>query len=187
MIEEYFAEMKDDFTTAISAFQTTLNTVRTGRASPVLLESVQIEVSSYNAKMGIKQLASITAPEARLLIVNPWDKTTLIDIERGIRSAGLGLNPNSDGVIIRVPIPPLTGERRKELIRKVRQLSEDARIRARKIRRDYIDLVKEAETEKEISEDASKGYQTDVQDATNECVQVLEQMCKDKETELMEV
>lgn len=187
MIEEYFAEMNDDFTSCVSAFQNNLNTVRTGRASPVLLESVQIEVSSYNAKMGIKQLASITAPEARLLVVNPWDKTTLNDIERGIRSAGLGLNPNSDGVIIRVPIPPLTGERRKELIRKVRQLTEEARIRARKIRRDYIDLVKESETDKEISEDASKGYQKDVQSATDDCIKVLDKMCKDKETELMEV
>ena len=187
MIEEYFAEMKDDFEKCAEAFQSNLNTVRTGRASPVLLESVQVEVSSYNAKMGIKQLASITAPEARLLVVNPWDKTTLTDIERGIRSAGLGLNPNSDGNIIRVPIPPLTGERRKELIRKVRQLAEESRIRARKIRRDYIDLIKESETEKEISEDESKGYQKEVQTATDVCVKILDQMCKDKEAELMEV
>ena len=109
------------------------------------------------------------------------------DIERGIMSAGLGLNPNNDGNIIRVPIPPLTGERRQELTRKVRQLSEDAKVRARQVRKDYNDLVKEAENEKEISEDDSRGYLQDVQDATNECVKQLDVLCKAKEKELMEV
>ena len=187
MIEEYFNEMADDFRKCIEAFERNLTTVRTGRASPVLLENVQVEVSSYNAKMPLKQLASITAPDARMLVVNPWDKATMSDIERGIMSAGLGLNPNNDGNIIRVPIPPLTGERRQELIRKVRQMAEDSRIRARQVRKDYNDLVKESENEKEISEDDARKYQQDVQDATNVCVQKIDQICKAKEAELMEV
>jgi ribosome recycling factor len=187
MIEEYFQEMAEDFIKCIESFERNLTTIRTGRASPVLLENVQVDVSSYNAKMPLKQLASITAPDARMLVVNPWDKSTMTDIERGIMSAGLGLNPNNDGNIIRVPIPPLTGERRQELTRKVRHMAEDAKVRARQVRKDYNDLVKEAENDKEISEDDSRGYMQEVQDATNECVIKLEELCKVKEKELMEV
>jgi len=187
MIEEYFQEMAEDFSKCIEAFERNLTTIRTGRASPVLLENVQVDVATYNAKMPLKQLATITAPDARMLVVNPWDKSTMSDIERGIMSAGLGLNPNNDGNIIRVPIPPLTGERRQELTRKVRQMVEDARIRARQVRKDYNDLVKEAEAEKEISEDESRKYMQDVQEATNECIKKLDDICKTKEKELMEV
>ena len=187
MIEEYFQEMADDFIKCLEVFERNLTTVRTGRASPVLLENVQIEVSSYSAKMPLNQLATITAPDARMLVVNPWDKGTMTDIERGIMSAGLGLNPNSDGVIIRVPIPPLTGERRQELIKKVKHMAEDARVRARQVRKDYNDLVKESEQDKEISEDDSRGYQEDIQNATNTCVKDIDEICKAKESELSEV
>lgn len=186
-MEEYLAEMSDDFKKCVEGYETSLTTVRTGRASPVLLEGVQVHISTYNASMPIKQVASITAPEARMLIVNPWDKSTLTDIERGIRSAGLGLNPNNDGNLIRVPIPPLTGERRQELIRKVRQMAEDARIRARAVRRDYNSLIKEAEGEKEISEDQARDYQKQVQDVTNDCIKHIDEVCRVKESELMEV
>ena len=186
-MEEYLDEMSDDFSKCVSGFENSLTSVRTGRASPLLLEGVQVHISTYSANMPIKQVASITAPDARMLVVNPWDKTTLTDIERGIRSAGLGLNPNNDGNLIRVPIPPLTGERRQELIRKVRQMAEDARIRARGVRREYNSLIKEAEGEKEISEDDSRGYQSRVQDETNACIKKIDAVCKDKESELMEV
>ena len=186
-MEEYLQEMQEDFKKCIAAYQKGLGTVRTGRASPVLLESVQVLVSSYNATMGLNQLASVTVSDARTLVVNPWDKTTLNDIDRAIRASGLGLNPNSDGAIIRVHIPPLTGERRQELIRKVRQMAEDARIRARAIRKEYNDIVKDAENEKEISEDQSHSYQKTIQDDTNTCVKDIDQICKDKEAELLEV
>ena len=186
-MEEYLAEMADDFKKCVEGYEGALTSVRTGRASPVLLEGVQVHISTYNASMPIKQVASITAPEARMLVVNPWDKSTMTDIERGIRSAGLGLNPNNDGNIIRVPIPALTGERRQELIRKVRQLAEDARIRARAVRRDYNSLIKDAENDKEISEDQSRDYQSQVQDQTNACIKQIDEVCKAKEAELMEV
>ena len=186
-MEEYLEEMADDFAKCVSAFENQLTSVRTGRASPVLLEGVQVHISTYGTNMPIKQVASITAPDARMLVVNPWDKTTMSDIERGIRSAGLGLNPSNDGNIIRVPIPPLTGERRQELTRKVRQMAEDARIRARGVRRDYNNLIKEAENDKEISEDDSRGYQKQVQDDTNACIAKIDDICKVKEAELMEV
>lgn len=186
-MEEYLSAMHEDFQKCTGAYQNSLASVRTGKASPLLLEGVQVMITSYNTKMGIKQLASITAPDARTLIVNPWDKSTLGDIEKGIRAAGLGLNPNSDGAMIYVPIPPLTGERRQELIKKVRQMAEDARVRARGIRRDYNDVAKELEDAKEISEDQSRDYQKVIQDATNACIQQIDQITKDKEAELMEV
>lgn len=187
MLDEYLEEMQPEFSSCVESFERNLSTVRTGRASPVLLENVQVDVSTYGSRMPIKQLASITAPDARMLVVNPWDKGTLKDIERGIMAGGLGLNPNSDGNIIRVPIPPLTGERRQELKRKVRSLAEDARIRARRVRKDYNDIIKESENDKEISEDDSRGYQSRVQDATNSCISQIDQLCLAKEQELDEV
>ena len=187
MVEEYLAAMEEDFSKAVQSFKINLNSVRTGRASPQLLEGVSVDVTSYGAKMPLKQLATVTAPDARLLVVNPWDKGTLQDVERAIRAGGLGLNPNNDGQIIRVPIPPLTGERRKDLVKKVRQLTEDARVRARKIRREYNELFKELETEKEISEDECRRHLGNVQKATDDCITTLESIAKEKEKEVMEV
>jgi ribosome recycling factor len=187
MVEEYLTAMMDDFSKVIDAFKGALNTVRTGRASPQLIDGLMIDVASYGAKMPLNQIASISAPDARLLVVNPWDKATMNDIEKGIRSAALGLNPSNDGQIIRVPIPPLTGERRKGLVKMVRQLTEDARIRARQVRRDYNDIFKEMESEKDISEDESRKLTKQVQDSTNDCIELLESISKDKEKEVQEV
>ncbi len=186
-MNEYLEGIKDDFEAAISAFKGNLNTVRTGRATPQLIENVQVDVTSYGAKMGLKEIASINAPDARLLVVNPWDKTTINDIERSIRAAGLGLNPNNDGQVVRVPIPPLTGERRAELVRRVRLLAEDSRVRARKIRKEYNDLVKELEVEKEISEDESRSMSKIVQTATDGCITSIDTIASAKESEVMEV
>ena len=187
MLDEYYGSMNEDFEKAIESYKITLNSIRTGRASPQLIEGVSVNVSSYGAKMPLKQLATINAPDARLLVVNPWDKGTLNDIEKSIRSAGLGLNPSNDGQIIRVPIPPLTGERRKELARKVRQVTEDSRVRVRLIRREYNDLVKELESEKEISEDESRRAIGNIQSKTDETIKQLEAISKEKEKEVMEV
>ena len=137
--------------------------------------------------MPLRQLATITAPDARLLMVNPWDKGTMSDIERAIRTADLGLNPNNDGQVIRVPIPPLTMDRRQDLVRKVRKLTEDYRIRARATRKDYNDIFKDLESEKEISEDESRRLQGLVQDSTNKCISALDSASKTKEQEVLEV
>ena len=186
-MSEYLDGIDDDFESGIQAFRNNLNTVRAGRASPQLIEGVQVDVTAYGAKMGLKEIASINAPDARLLVVNPWDKTTINDIERAIRSAGLGLNPNNDGQVVRVPIPPLTGERRADLVRRVRQLAEEARIRARKVRRDYNDLIKELENEKEISEDESRTLGKSIQTKTDKCISLVDKIAAEKEEEVMAV
>lgn len=186
-MEEYLESLEDDFVKIKNAFSMALQTVRTGRASPQLIEGVSVMVASYGSKMPLRQLATITAPDARLLTVSPWDKGTMGDIERAIRTADLGLNPNNDGQVIRVPIPPLTTERRQALVRKVRKITEDYRIRARATRKEYNDIFKELESEKEISEDESRRMQTKVQESTNKCIAGLESAAKKKEQEVLEV
>ena len=119
MSEEYLDGMQDEFNAVIAHFERGLVSIRTGRASPQMLENVKVHVASYGAQMPLNQLASISAPDARLLVLNPWDKSTISDIEKGIVAAGLGLNPSSDGQIVRVPIPALTADRRQDLIKKV--------------------------------------------------------------------
>ena len=180
MSDEYLESMADDFSSVVTRYERNLVSVRTGRASPQMLENVSVTVASYGASMPINQLASISAPDARLLVLNPWDKSTISDIEKGILSAGMGLNPQNDGQIIRVPIPALTEERRRELERKVNALAEDARVSARQVRREYNDMYKELEKEKEISEDDLKRYLGVIQDATNTCVSNVDEIAKAK-------
>jgi ribosome recycling factor len=134
----------------------------------------------------MKELASISVGDARLLVVNPWDKGTIADIERGIQAAGLGLNPSNDGTIIRVPIPPLTGERRQNLVKQVRKLLEEARVRARHVRKEYNDIFKELQNDKEISEDELKRLQGKVQEGIDACTKSLQGIADEKEKEVME-
>lgn len=185
--DEYLDAMREDFDKVLESLKQQLATVRTGRASPQLLDQVQVQVQAYGATMPLNQLATITAPDARLLVVNPWDKGTIPDIERSIQAAGLGLNPSSDGQVIRVPIPALTGERRQELVRTVRRMVEDARIRARHVRRDYNDLFKGLEADKEISQDELSRYLDKVQKATDATVAELDRIAQAKEKEVLEV
>jgi len=184
MSDEYLEGMPEDFSNVVAGFKRELVSVRTGRASPQMLENVQIHVAAYGASMPLNQLASISAPDARLLVLNPWDKTTISDIEKGILSGGLGLNPQNDGQIIRVPIPALTQSRREEMVRQVGKMAEDARIRARKVRREYNDIYKELEQEKEISEDDLKRYMKVIQDATNAWVAKIDSHAGEKRQEI---
>ena len=186
MSDEYLSGMFDDYAKAESGFKQHLSTIRTGRASPQILENVQVQVASYGASMTIKELASISVGDARLLVVNPWDKGTIADIERGIQAAGLGLNPSNDGQIVRVPIPALTGDRRQNLVKQVRKFLEDARVRARHVRKEYNDIFKELENEKEISEDELKRLQVKVQEGIDECNGRLQVIAAEKEKEVME-
>ncbi len=186
-MEEYLDSLTDDMATTLSAFQRELATVRTGRASPQLLDTVQVHVASYGATMPLNQLATVTAPDPRLLVVNPWDKSTLGDVERAISAAGLGFNPNNDGAIIRVPIPALTGERRKEMVKQVSRLTEDARVRVRRVRREYNDLFKELEKDKEVTEDELRHALELVQKSTDKHVSKVEVIATAKQKEVMEV
>ncbi len=187
MVQEYLESMSQDMKAAIEALEGQLKTVRTGRATPQLLESVQVHVASYGATMPINQLATISAPDARMLVVSPWDKSTIPDIEKGIVAAGLGLNPSNDGQIVRVPIPALTGERRAELGRLVKRYGEDFKIRIRGVRREYKELFKELESDKEISQDDLNRLLKQVQDATDTYVKEVDQRIAAKEKEIREV
>jgi ribosome recycling factor len=187
MSDEYLSAMRDDFKKVTDDFKRDLATIRTGRATPQLLDAVQVQVQSYGATMPLNQLASISAPDARLLVVNPWDKGTLADIEKAIQSSGLGFNPMSDGQIIRVPIPALTGERRQEMVKSVKKLLEDHRVAARHVRREYNELFKDLKNSRDITEDELKTNLELVQKATDDSIAALEKIGAEKEKEVLEV
>jgi len=185
--DEYVSEANADMEKALEQLRPELSGVRTGRATPALIEFVQVHVASYGSTMPLKQLGSIGAPDARLLIVNPWDKTTLSDIDKAIRSAGLGLNPTSDGQVLRVPIPALTGERRQDLVKQVKKITEESRIRMRNVRREYNELFKTMEKDKDITEDELKRALEKVQHLTDGFMKKVDEASDKKEKEVLEV
>jgi ribosome recycling factor len=186
-MDEYLQSLDDDMNKAIESLTQSLGTVRTGRATPKLVDGVQVSVQSYGAVMPLNQLATVQAPDARLLVITPWDKTTLTDIERGIVAAGLGLNPSNDGQVIRVPVPALTAERRQDLVKQVRKFGEDAKVRVRMVRRDYNDMFREAQKDGDISEDDLHRYLARVQERTDGNVTKVDELMAAKEAEVLEV
>jgi ribosome recycling factor len=185
MLNEVKADAESRMKKAIEALQRELATIRTGRASPALLD--RIEVDYYGAMTPLNQLAGVTAPEARLLVIQPWDKSSINSIEKAIRTADLGVNPTNDGDVIRIAIPALTEERRKELVKVVRSRIEDSRVAIRNIRRDSISQVKELAQEKMISEDDERRGEQDIQDLTDKYIAQAEKIGKEKEEDVLEV
>ncbi len=151
------------------------------------MDGVQVVVVSYGATMPLNQLATVQAPDPRLLTITPWDKTTLADIERAILSANLGLNPSNDGKLIRVPVPALTSERRQQLVKQVRTASEEAKVRARHVRRDYNEIFKKGLDDGDVTEDACERLLEKVQEATDEAIKRIDAAAGDKEKEVVEV
>ncbi len=186
-MDDYIDAMKEDVEKALEALDTHLQTIRTGRATPQLVDGVSVHVASYGATMPLNQLATVQAPDARLLTVTPWDKSTLADVERAIISADLGLNPSNDGILIRVPVPALTADRRQELVRQVKKFSEDIRIRVRHLRREYNDIFKGAEDDGDISEDDLHRLLARVQVQTDSAIKRVEAASDAKEAEVLEV
>lgn len=170
---------------ALTALNHEFGGVRTGRASGSILDKVTVEY--YGVPTPLNQIASVSAPEAQLLVVSPYDKSALNAIEKAIRSADLGFNPSNDGVVIRVPFPPLTEERRKELVKLCRHYAEEARVAVRNIRRDVNDHFKRQEKEHEISQDDLHRLEAEVQKATDAHISEIDEMLKRKEAEIMEV
>lgn len=185
MPKQVIATTKERMTKAIQAFTRELASIRAGRASASLLD--RITVDYYGAPTPVNQLAGISTPEARLLVIQPYDKTILGEIEKAILKSDLGLNPTSDGSIIRLVIPQLTEERRKELVKVVKKESEEAKIAVRNIRRDGNDDLKKLEKNGEITEDAQRGYSDDIQKLTDDHIAKIDQITRDKEKEIMEV
>ena len=168
---------------AVESLKGDLSGLRTGRANTALLEPVMVTV--YGANTPLNQVATISAPEPRMLTVQVWDKSNIGPVEKAIRSAGLGLNPINDGNTLRLPIPDLTEERRKELAKLASQYSEKAKIAIRNVRRDGIDALKVDETKKEISEDERKRFETELQKLTDEQIKAADEVTAQKEKEIL--
>lgn len=173
---------KGKMSKSVESFESELSTVRTGIASASILD--KIEVMYYGFKTPLNQVASISVPEPRMLMIKAYDKNTLKDIEKAIVEANIGLTPNNDGTVIRIIIPALTEERRKELCKQVSRYSEDCKVAIRNIRRDANDTIKK---NKEVSEDTRKGLEEDVQKLTDEFIKKVDEIAKNKEKDIMSI
>ncbi|SDN29059.1 ribosome recycling factor [Alkalicoccus daliensis] len=170
---------------SVEAFSRELSTIRAGRANPSLLDKVQVEY--YGAITPLNQLATISVPEGRMLLITPFDKTSIQNIEKGIQKADLGLSPNNDGNVIRISIPALTDERRKELIKIIGRYAEEAKVAVRNIRRDSNDELKKLQKDGEMTEDDLKRSQEEVQKLTDKTIKTVDEYAKNKEAEVKEV
>jgi len=170
---------------AIDVLHSDFAGLRTGRASINLLDPIQVDV--YGAKMPLNQVGTVSVPESRMLSVQVWDKTNLKLVEKAIRESGLGLNPQSDGTLVRIPIPPLNEERRKELVKIAGKYAEDTRIAVRNIRRNANDDLKKAEKDNHISEDERHDYEGEIQKITDGAIKKVDESLKGKEEEIMQV
>ena len=185
MIKEYLEDAERRMEKTSEALKREFSTLRAGRAMPSLLDKIQVDY--YGVMTPINQMANISAPESRLLVVQPWDKGTIKAIEKAILASDLGLNPNNDGTVIRIAIPQLTEERRKELVKVVRKKDEEAKIAIRNIRRELNSDIKALEKEKEVSEDDAARGLDDAQKLTEKWIKKLDEITKNKEAEIMEV
>ncbi len=185
MTKEVIAAMKAQMEKSVDSLRKEYQKVRTGRATTTLLDD--IKVSYYDSPTPINQVASLNVPEARVIVIQPWEGKMIPVIEKAILNANIGLTPTNDGKIIRLAMPPLTEERRKEIVKTLRKMAEDAKIAVRNIRRDAIDDLKKSEKDKKISEDDLKRAEKEVQDVTNNFVTKIDEVLAAKEKEVMEV
>jgi ribosome recycling factor len=185
MVQEILTDVEQRMDKSIKSLEKDFIGIRTGRANPALLDSVRVDV--YGSQMPINQVATVSCPEPRMILVQPWDRNNLGAIEKGILKADLSLNPNNDGNLIRIQIPELTEERRKEMVKVARQKAEDTRVAVRNIRRDGNDMIKELEKDKSISEDDAKQGQAEVQKITDKYIEKINKATENKEKEIMSV
>jgi ribosome recycling factor len=185
MSKQVIDHTKERMSKAIQALSRELSTIRAGRASSSLLDKIFVDY--YGSPTPINQIAGIATPEARLLTIQPYDKTALGDIEKAIQKSDLGISPTNDGTLIRIAIPALTEERRKDLVKLVKKEAEEAKVGIRNIRRDANDELKKLEKKNEITEDGLRGFSEDVQKLTDDHIVLIDQVAKDKEKEILEV
>lgn len=185
MVEDIFELLNESFESAFGRLNKDLQRIRTGRANAALLDNLRVDY--YGEPTPVSQVASIKVPEPRLITITPWEKSLLGAIEKAIYASDLGLTPNNDGTLIRLSIPPLTGDRRNELAKQARKLAEDAKILVRNARRDANDELKRLEKDKEISEDELHRHTAKVQDLTDKAVAKVDDVVGKKEKEILEV
>jgi ribosome recycling factor len=185
MLDDIVKETKDNMDKAIDALKKNLATIRTGRANPAMLDSVRVDY--YGSPTPLNQLATVSAQDARMIIIKPFDKKSLKEIERAIVEANLGFNPNNDGETIRLAMPPLSTERRKEYVKMSKSKGEDAKVAIRNVRRDSNEMLKEACADSSITQDDEKRGLKSVQDLTDAFVKTVDEQLVKKEKEIMEV
>jgi len=184
MLEEKYKQIKDKMHKTADLLSMELSKIRTARANPAILEEIKVEY--YGSVVPLKQIASISAPEPRMLVIQPWDRNALGEIEKAIHKAEIGLNPQVEANLVRIPIPALTEERRKELVKLCHKLSEDTKVAIRNIRREGNEQVKKLEKDKKITEDDSEVATKKIQDFTDEHIKNIDSLFLKKEKEILE-
>ncbi len=184
MIDDIYQETKESMGKTVAALKRELQRIRTGRASLSILDGIKVDY--YGTPTPLNQMATLAVPESRLITIQPWDVSAIKDIEKAILKSDLGLTPSNDGKILRISIPPLTEERRKELVKVIHKMCEDHKVTARNIRRDSNDLLKSLKKDVDISEDAAFRSQEEVQKITDEHIKLIDECYSEKEKEILE-
>ncbi len=184
MLKETLREVKDKLKDVGNEYKKEISKFRTGRASAAILDGVLVEY--YGTPTPINQLATVSVPEANLIVIQPWDHKTTTDVEKAIRNANLGINPVSDGKLIRLPVPPLDEQRRLEIIKTLRRYTEERKTVVRNIRREYRDIAKMMQEDKDISEDEEKRFYDDLQKVIDDGISLLDEVQKEKEKSIMD-
>ncbi len=185
MVEDISKDAEEGMKKAIEAFKRDLAKVRTGRATTAMLDGIKVDY--YGTPTPVNQVSTVTVVDARLITVKPWEKNMVAVIDKAIRASDLGINPVADSDLVRLPIPPLTQERRKDLVKSVKKMTEEAKVAVRAARRDAMDLLKDAEKDKEITEDERKNGEKRVQDLTDRFVASVDDLAASKEKEILEI
>ncbi|MCI9063303.1 MAG: ribosome recycling factor [Clostridia bacterium] len=180
-----YSEIKEKMEKTISNLQERLSEVRAGRANPAILNKVKMDY--YGTPTPINQVAGVSVPEARMIVIQPWDVSVLKDIEKAILAADIGINPNNDGKVIRLVFPELTEERRKELVKEIKKYAEDAKVVVRNARRDGIDKAKAMQKDGEMTEDELKSTENEIQKLTDKNIDEIDKILQTKETEIMSI
>ena len=180
-----YTEIKEKMDKSISVLSSELASIRAGRANPSVLDKITVDY--YGVPTPIQQVGTVSVPEARSIVIQPWDATVLKEIEKAILASDLGINPNNDGKVIRLTFPPLTEERRKEIVKTVKKIGEDSKVAIRSIRRDALEMFKKQQKASEITEDDLKGIEKDIQDMTDNSIKEIDEIVKKKEAEVLEV
>ena len=185
VLKDIQQQLKTRMEKAVDDFRANLASTRTGRASVHMLD--QVKVPYYGSDMPLNQVAQVTAPDANMIVIQPWDASILGDIEKALRASDLGFNPQNDGKIVRIPVPPMTEERRREVVKHLNKTLEDHKTAVRNIRRDGNDLIKKAAKDKKISEDEEKRSLEEIQKLTDDEIRRMEEMCRNKEREVLQI
>jgi ribosome recycling factor len=184
-LELVYTEAKDAMDKSLRGLRTDLQKVRTGRASTALLDGIQVDY--YGSPTPINQLANMSTPDPRLIVISPYDKSSISAIEKAVHTSNLGLTPSNDGKVVRIPIPPLTEERRKDLVKQIHRLAEDHKVGVREARRDALAMVKDLESEGTVPADDRKREEKRIQTLTDEHIQKIDEMKAAKEAEILQV